>query len=88
MTQELVYLVKTLDFERANNVHLDIRFPIIELRSRRLPFYQGVKMIEKLQSPRFVKCHLHHFMLPEQLINGKGKVNKLDATEIRVNPYN
>ena len=76
LTQELVYLVQTLDFERANNVNLDERFPIIEVIRNDMPFYGGLKMVEELPSPRFIKSHLHHFLLPEQLRSGKGKVNE------------
>ena len=74
MTQELVYLIRTLDFDKANTVLLDARFPMIDLIIEGLQFYGGLKMIENFPSPRFVKSHLHHFMLPEQLRAGKGKI--------------
>ena len=74
MTQELVYLAKTLDFDKATTVLLDARFPMIDLLIAGQPFYGGLKMIENLPSPRFVKSHLHHFMLPEQLRAGRGKI--------------
>lgn len=67
-------MVQTLDFERAKSVQLDERFPIINMLLEELPFYGGVKMVEALASPRFIKTHLHHFLLPEQLRNGGGKV--------------
>ena len=74
MTQELVYLIQTLDFETANTVLLDARFPMIDLLIKEVPFYRGLKMVEKLPSPRFIKSHLQHFLLPEQLRSGKGKI--------------
>ena len=74
MTQELVYLIQTLDFEKANSLLLDARFPMIDLLLDGVPYYGGLKMIENLPSPRFVKTHLQHFLLPEQLRSGKGKI--------------
>ena len=74
MTQELVYLIRTLDFDKANTVLLDARFPMIDLLIEGQPYYGGLKMIESIPSPRFVKSHLHHSMLPEQLRAGKGKI--------------
>ena len=74
LTQELVYLIRTLDFEKARTVTLDARFPILDLLIEGKEYYEGLKMVEKLQSPRFVKSHLPHFMLPEQLKAGKGKI--------------
>ena len=74
MTQELVYLIRTLDFDKANTILLDARFPIIDLIIEGQPFYGGLKMIENFPPPRFVKSHLHHFMLPEQPRAGKVKI--------------
>ncbi|KAL4233033.1 Sulfotransferase domain [Mactra antiquata] len=74
LTQELVYLVETLDFKKVYEVQLDERFPIVGVKDERFPYYQGIDHIEKLPSPRMLKCHLHHFMLPEQLRNGKGRI--------------
>lgn len=74
LTQEIVFLVQTLDFEKANSVQLDDRFPIIDVKDDRFPYYRGVKFIEQMPSPRMIKCHLHHFLLPEQLQKGKGRI--------------
>ena len=84
LTQELVYLIQTLDFERAKKVRLDERFPFIDTLRSDLPCFGGVKMVEALPSPRFIKSHLHHFLLPEQLRNGRGKVltNNVESTLI------
>ena len=74
LVQEMVYLITTGDWKRAREVQLDERFPIIEVLDERFPFYGGIKMVEKLPRPRLIKSHLHHFLLPEQLRHGKGKV--------------
>ncbi|KAL4230241.1 hypothetical protein ACF0H5_010627 [Mactra antiquata] len=74
LTQEIVYLLETLDFDTANSVQLDDRFPIIDVKDDRFPYYRGVKFIEQMKSPRMIKCHLHHFLLPEQLRHGKGRI--------------
>ena len=75
LTQELVYLTQTLDFKTANTVQLDARFPIIDIKTQKEnPIPGGLEEVQKRPSPRFVKCHLHHFLLPEQLKEGKGKV--------------
>ncbi|XP_053374487.1 amine sulfotransferase-like isoform X2 [Mercenaria mercenaria] len=34
----------------------------------------GKKAIDEMKSPRLIKSHLHHFLLPEQLQNGKGRI--------------
>ncbi|XP_053373512.1 sulfotransferase 4A1-like [Mercenaria mercenaria] len=74
LTQEMVYLVQTLDFKTANSVQLDQRFPIIDLKDDRYPYYKGIKGIEQMESPRMIKTHFHHFLLPEQLQKGKGRI--------------
>ena len=45
MTQELVYLIQTLDFDTASKVHIDERFPIIEVKDDRYPYYKGNKHV-------------------------------------------
>ncbi|XP_053373334.1 amine sulfotransferase-like [Mercenaria mercenaria] len=74
LTQELVYLIETLDFEKAKSVQLDDRFPIIDVKDDRFPYYRGVKFVEQMPSPRMVKAHAHFDFLPEQLQNGKGRI--------------
>lgn len=74
LTQELTYLIATGDFETAETVQLDDRFPIIDVKDDRFPFYRGLKHIEQMKSQRFVKSHFHYFLLPEQLRGGKGKI--------------
>ncbi|XP_060572025.1 sulfotransferase 4A1-like [Ruditapes philippinarum] len=74
MTQEMTYLVQTLDFQTARTVYLDDRFPYLELNDDRFPFYRGVKYIDQMKSPRMIKSHLHHFLLPIQLQKGKGRI--------------
>jgi hypothetical protein len=39
-----VYLVMTLDFEKANSVQLDDRFPIIDVKNDKFPYYRGKYM--------------------------------------------
>lgn len=41
MTQEMVYLIETLDFGTACTVQLDERFPILEVKDDRYPYYKG-----------------------------------------------
>ena len=41
MTRELVYLMQTLDFDTASKVHMDERFPMIDLKDDRYPYYKG-----------------------------------------------
>ncbi|XP_045175759.2 amine sulfotransferase-like [Mercenaria mercenaria] len=74
LTQQIVSLVMTLDFKAATTVQLNERFPQVDITDERYPYFKGVKYIEQLPSPRMVKCHLHHFLLPEQLRNGKGRI--------------
>ncbi|KAL4222665.1 Sulfotransferase domain [Mactra antiquata] len=76
LTQELVYLVQTGDFDKAYSVQLDERFPMLDVKDDRFPYYKGIKYVEGLSSPRMIKSHLHYFMLPEQLQNGKGRKSK------------
>ncbi|XP_053373149.1 sulfotransferase 4A1-like [Mercenaria mercenaria] len=54
MTQELTYLVQTLDFETARKVYLDDRFPILELKDDSFPYYRGVKFVEQMKAPRMI----------------------------------
>lgn len=74
LTQEMTYLVQTMDFEKAKSVQLDDRFPIIEVKDDRFPYYRGIKFIQQMPSPRMIKSHLNHFLLPEQLQKGKGRI--------------
>ncbi|XP_053378997.1 sulfotransferase 4A1-like [Mercenaria mercenaria] len=74
LTQEMVYLIQTLDFETANKVHLDVRFPQVEVHDEHWPDFKGLKEVEQRKSPRMIKSHLHHSLLPEQLRNGKGRI--------------
>lgn len=74
LTQELVYLVETLDFDTAKSVQLDERFPIIDVLDERFPYYKGVKFVEQMPSPRMVKTHLQYDFLPDELQNGKGRI--------------
>lgn len=74
LMQEMVYLIQTLDFDKAKSVQLDDRFPIVEVNDDRFPYYRGVGYIDKMTSPRMIKTHLHHFLLPEQLQKGKGRM--------------
>ncbi|WAR13076.1 ST1A1-like protein [Mya arenaria] len=74
LTQEMTYLVKTLDFETALTKQLDERFPIIDIKDDRFPYYKGVKHFDEMKSPRLIKSHLPYFLLPQQLKDGKGKI--------------
>ena len=72
-----MYLITTGDYETANTVQLDARVPMIENLDDRYPYYGGLKMVQKLPRPRMVKSHLHYFLLPQQLRQGKGKVSDI-----------
>lgn len=74
LTQEMVYLIQTLDFDTASRKQLDERFPPIDFKDDRYPYYKGIKAIEEMKSPRMIKSHFHHFLLPEQLQKGKGRI--------------
>ncbi|WAQ94068.1 ST1A1-like protein [Mya arenaria] len=74
LTQELTYLIRTLDFKKALSTQLDERFPMIDIKDDRFPYYKGIKYVEEMSSPRFIKCHLPFFLLPQQLQEGKGKI--------------
>lgn len=41
MTQEMVYLIKTLDFQTAASVQLDDRFPLIDYKNEHFHYYRG-----------------------------------------------
>ncbi|KAL4225036.1 hypothetical protein ACF0H5_015731 [Mactra antiquata] len=72
--QEMVYLIVTLDFDTANSKLLGARVPFLDLKCDKLPYIQGIEVLEQMKSPRMIKTHLHHFLLPEQLQQGKGKI--------------
>ncbi|KAK3596685.1 hypothetical protein CHS0354_038020 [Potamilus streckersoni] len=74
VTQEMTYLIVTEDFESAKKVQLDDRFPIIEVKDDRFPFYRGLKYLEKMQKTRFIKTHLPYFLLPKQIHQAQGRV--------------
>ncbi|WAQ98240.1 ST3A1-like protein [Mya arenaria] len=73
LTQEMTYLIQTLDFGRANSVYLEDRVPWIDAKDDRLQKVKGVDAIEEQIRPRFVKCHLPYDFLPSQLKDGKGR---------------
>ena len=65
--QEIVYLIQTdLDFETSANKLLSDRFPYIEFR---------VDVVTESTSPRLMKSHLPHEFMPNDLKQGKGKVD-------------
>ncbi|XP_052791276.1 sulfotransferase 1A1-like [Mya arenaria] len=43
LTQEMTYLVQTLDFDTALSVQLDVRFPIIDVKDDRYPYYKDLR---------------------------------------------
>ena len=40
LTQQIVYLIMTLDFEKAVNVDLDDRFPFADLKDSAYPYFR------------------------------------------------
>lgn len=74
LVQEITYLVQTSDFEGAVSVPLDERFPFADVFNEDLPFYKGLAGLEHAASPRMIKTHFHHFLLPEDLKRGRGKM--------------
>ena len=77
-------LIATGDFETADKVLLDDRFPFMDLalEGPLYPYFRGVKFVNEKPSPRFIKSHLHHFILPKQLREGKAKVNYRSISKI------
>ena len=68
----------TLDFDRAKKVDLDDRFPLLDLKDHRYPYYRGLEYLDKLptDTPRMIKSHLHYFLLPDDITQRKkGKVH-------------
>lgn len=45
MTQEMVYVIQTLDFETAKSEQLMSRFPIIDVKDDRYPYYKGFLIV-------------------------------------------
>ena len=39
-------------------------------------FFRGLKHLDQMseESPRLIKSHLHYFLMPDELKNGKGRV--------------
>ena len=67
--QEIVYLISSdLDFQGAEKKHLDERFPYFEF------IFPGKKVIDSLQSPRFIKTHLPFSLLPREFKEKKPKI--------------
>lgn len=67
----------TLDFQKAKTVDLEDRFPIIDVKDLRYPYYRGIEYLNKLptDTPRMIKSHFHYFLLPDDITkNKKGKV--------------
>lgn len=77
LTQEIVYCIMTLDFQKAKTVDLEDRFPIIDVKDLRYPYYRGIEYLNKLptDTPRMIKSHFHYFLLPDDITkNKKGKI--------------
>lgn len=77
LTQEMTYTIMTLDFKKATTVNLDDRFPMIETKVPGTRYYRGVKHLDNLPTdkPRFIKSHLHYFLLPDDVTKRKkGKI--------------
>lgn len=67
--QEIVYLIMSdLNFDKAQDMNMEERFPYIEY------VYPGLKEITKKPSPRLLKSHLPYHHLPREILDGKGKV--------------
>ena len=53
LTQELVYLTQTLDFETANTVHLDARLPIVDIKTmKENPIPGGLEELQPVPEVR------------------------------------
>ena len=78
LTQEMTYLIMTLDFETAKNVDLDDRFPFADTMNVNYPYYRGLKYLAELPTdkPRMIKSHFHYTFLPDDIQKRKkGKVH-------------
>ena len=49
---------------------MEEKFPYLEY------VWPGIKSLDRMPEKRFIKTHLPFFLLPKQLQNGRGKVNK------------
>ncbi|XP_052784531.1 sulfotransferase 1C2-like [Mya arenaria] len=74
LTTEIVELVQTLDFEKANTVQLDERFAFIERIDETIPNATGMDALKNAGSPRVFKSHLQYKFLPKMLQGGKGRM--------------
>ena len=78
LTQEMTYLIMTLDFETAKNVDLDDRFPFADTKNANYPYYRGLKYLAELPTdkPRMIKSHFQYSFLPDDIQERKkGKVH-------------
>ena len=73
LTQEITYCVMTLNFEKANTIDLDDRFPIIDVNDDRYPYFRGVNYLANLPTttPRMIKSHFHYSLLPDDITERK-----------------
>ena len=73
LTQEMTYLVMTLNFKTAKTVILDDRFPFIDTKDLNYPYFRGLEYLANLPSdePRFIKTHCHYFLLPDDITQRK-----------------
>lgn len=69
LTQEMTYLVMTLDFETAKTVNLDDRFPIADTKDLNYPYYRGLEYLASLPAdkPRMIKSHFQYTFLPDDI---------------------
>ncbi|KAL4233403.1 sulfotransferase [Mactra antiquata] len=82
--QEIVYLINNnANTHAADCSFLDNRFPYLEFMT------PGVKEIEKMQKPRFIKSHLPYSLLPTSVHEKKPKIVYIarNAKDVAVSYY-
>nr|XP_029731851.1 sulfotransferase 1 family member D1-like [Aedes albopictus]XP_029731852.1 sulfotransferase 1 family member D1-like [Aedes albopictus] len=74
-TQEMMWLIcNDLDYEKARSITLDDRFPFLEIGSVIPGGSDSVKVVEEMESPRFIKTHLPVALMPDQFWTVKPKL--------------
>ncbi|XP_059617385.1 luciferin sulfotransferase-like isoform X1 [Phlebotomus argentipes] len=68
---EMIWMLcNGLDYETSRNVDQNARFPFLEVHnilSRELNLPDGAEILEKTESPRFIKTHLPAPLLPKEI---------------------
>ena len=69
--QQIVYLLKTKDFEGGRTIPIDVRVPEIEIPTPYPPKPENIDEIGKRPTPRLIKSHMAYCMLPKNINKAK-----------------